>query len=156
MSRITSSSSSGTVSIQDTAGNPLTSTSGSLNVNVTSSSPGSAANLVANYNEVTGVASGIETVVTSYTNNNATTNYLVRIETGGTNIAEYRLYRNSTIIDKKYSEFTQLNTVFEYMTSEPTAPGLKLSTSDVLYLKVIHNRPNVGNFNAKILVLEVT
>jgi hypothetical protein len=155
MSRVTSSSSTGTVSIQDTAGNPLTSTSGALDVNIVAA-PANNINVIAVYNEVSAVASGIETTVATYINNNVTTNFLVRIETSGTNIAEYRLYRNASIIDKKYSEFTQLNTVFEYSTADTSAPGLKTATSDTFYLKVIHNRPNVGNFNAKLLVLEVT
>lgn len=155
MARVTSSSSTGTVSIQDTAGNPLTSSSGALNVNLVSA-PASNINLVADYNEVTGVASGIETTVATYTANTLADCYLERIMGSGTNVSEYRLYQNATIIDKKYSSFTDFNVVFEFSTGNTSAPGLKLGTSDVIYLKIIHTRPSVGNFNANILVTEVT
>lgn len=153
MSRVTSSSSSnGPLSIQDTAGNPLTSTSGALNVNVTSA-PTTNVNLVAVYNEVTNVASGIETVVATYTSNDLATCFLNRILTSGTNCAEYKLYKNTTVIDKRYSSFTNFNTFFEFIAGDN---GLKLISGDVVYLKVIHSRPYVGNFNSNIIVTEVT
>lgn len=63
MSRVTSSSSSGSVSIQDSGGNPLTSTAGALNVNVVSQ----VGVTVSVYGEVTEVAMGGSEVVVTYT-----------------------------------------------------------------------------------------
>lgn len=155
MARVTSSSSGGTVSIQDSAGNPLTSVGGALNVNITSA-PVTNVNVIESYNEVTNVASGIETTVTSYTNNGATTSYLQRIEGSGTNVSEYRLYKNATVINKKYSSYTEFNVAFEYTVGNSLALGLKVDPGETIYLKAIQNRPSTASFNGNILVLEVT
>lgn len=155
MARVTSSSSTGTVSIQDSSGNPLTSVGGALNVNVTSA-PVTDINVLENYNEVTNVVSGIETTITSYTNNGTTISYLQRIEGGGTNVSEYRLYKNTIIINKKYSSFTEFNVTFEYTVGNSLALGLSIAPGDTIYLKTIQNRPSTANFNGSILILEVT
>lgn len=155
MARVTSSSSGGTVSIQDSSGNPLTSSSGALNVNLVQA-PADNISLVTTFNEVTNVASGIETTVVTYTANDLAICFIERIMSSGTNVSEYRLYRNADIIDKKYSSYTEYNVVFEFSTGDTSAPGLKIGDTDVIYLKAIHTRPSVGSFNANILVLEVS
>lgn len=152
MSRVTSSSSTGTVSIQDTNGNPITSTDGALNVTV-SGSVGVSYTLIPTYNEITNVASGIESTIVTYTVPLTNSFFLTKILTSGTDVAEFRLYLNSTIIDKRYTSFTEYNTKFEFDVASQ-ATGLKLNAGDVLVVTAIQNRADTCNFNGNILIIE--
>jgi hypothetical protein len=114
------------------------------------------ANSVYTYNEVTNVNPGIETIIATYNVNAGANCYLQMISASGTNKAEFRIYKNTDIIDKKYTYYTEFNTEFDYFTGNNTAPGIKLESGDVIYIKAIQNRPTTCDFNAIIQVLEVS
>ena len=118
---------------------------GSINVDITT--PGTEKNI---YNEVTSVPQGVLTSVCSYTVPLGKSAKLLRSEFSGTNIAKYSILLNGSTIDQKYTNFgAPLNERAEF------TEGLPLTTGDALIVKVLHNRPYLGNFNARILVIEV-
>lgn len=99
------------------------------------------------YSEVTGVVSGITTLIASYTA--GTENLLQKVEFSGTNIAEYELVINGITQDKKRTYFgNSLNGTFDFNN------GLIVPVGQVINVYVIHNRPTVGDFNARIQILE--
>jgi len=126
------------IAIKDSDGDELEiNTDGSINVN-------SIVPTSNTYNEVTSVASGILTTIHSYT---ALSNaYLLTVDVAGTNVAYYEVQLNASVIDKKYTYFGgQLNASFDF-------GAQSLIASDVVTVKVLHNRPTVGDFNAKIQI----
>lgn len=161
MSRVTSSSSTGTVTVaggdvnvdlHDGSGNPITSTGGALNVNIS----GGAATIVNTYNEVTSVPPSVETTVVSYLVN--TTNvFLQSIAASGSNIGEIRVYVNATVIDKRYLYYTGFNVFFDYKTFLTSAPGSLIANGDTIYVKAVNNGQSMDtcSFNATIQVAEV-
>jgi hypothetical protein len=159
MSRVTSSSSisgpltiAGAIPIEDSAGNPLTSTGGALNVNI---SGGSNYTSISTYNEITNLAMGIETTIVSYTVPSGSSYYLQFIEASGQNLAEYHIYKNSSIIAKKYSSYTEFNVNFDYKTGISSTPGIFLTTGDVVYVKVLNVNNSTADFNARIQIMEI-
>jgi len=129
---------------------------GSIDVNATlNPSPGSIYNVISNFNEVTNIATGIETSVVSYSVPFGKTSYLQYIQVAGTNIAEYKIYKNGTLIDKSYTMFgMSLDTNFDYRNEDDNTPGLLLNSTDNVIIKVINPRPYTGNFNARIQILQ--
>ena len=124
---------------------------GSINVNVVSGS--SSSDYKSYFNEVTAVASATLTTIQSYTVPGGKTANLQKIDISGTNIGEYTMLVNGVIQNKVYTYFTTLNNVFDF-TGNGQA-GYPLTAGDVVQVKVIHNRPDVGNFNARIQVTEI-
>lgn len=117
---------------------------GSINV-VLSATGGAVLNTY--YSEVTGIVSGITTLIASYTA--STGNLLQKIEFSGTNIAEYELIINGITQDKKRTYFgNSLNGIFDFNN------GLSIPVGQTVEIYVIHNRPDVGDFNARIQILE--
>lgn len=112
MARISTSSSGGNVNIQDTNGNPITSTGGSLNVNVTSSE--SSGTAVVTYNEITGLAINSSSTVLTYTVPPGNTLSLNRIDCSCDSIGIFIVTMNSTTTDKKRIYYTDFNLSFEY------------------------------------------
>lgn len=99
------------------------------------------------YSEVTGIVSGITTLVASYTVSAG--DLLQKIEFSGTNIAEYELIINGSTQDKKRTYFgNSLNGIFDFNN------GLTVPTGQVIEIYVLHNRPETGDFNARIQILE--
>lgn len=105
------------------------------------------------YNEVTNVVPAVETTIATYTASG--TAYLQQVKVSGTNMAEYRIYKNGSVIDKVYSSLTEFNDSVNYFTGNDTAPGIKLMASDLIEIKGIQNRPSTCSFNAVIQILEV-
>lgn len=100
------------------------------------------------YNEVTSVASSILTTILSKTVINASR--IMMIEVSGTNIAEYTVEVNSSVTAKARTNFgSSLNYNFDFK------DGFSVSPGDVILARVIHNRPTVGDFNARINLKEV-
>lgn len=99
------------------------------------------------YDEVTGVVSGITTIINQVT---LVENVLLqKIEFSGTNIAEYELVIDGNTEDKKRTYFgSSLNGTFDFN------QGLALVIGQVITVQVIHTRPNVGIFNARMQFLE--
>lgn len=122
-------------------------TSSSASGNSTINFTGSQVNV---FNEITSVSAGIETVVAIFTNNTLAIGYLQKVSVAGNNMAEYRIYLNDDIIDKQYSSLTQFNLEFNYLPGNSGHQGLELERNDKIYVKVIHNRPDLGIFSARI------
>lgn len=97
------------------------------------------------YEAVNAVASGALTNILSYTASTAVR--LMQVDVAGTNIAEYTVVLNGVVIDKKYTMFgAPLTAVFGF------SSGIQLAIGDDIDIRVIHDRPALGNFNARILV----
>lgn len=97
------------------------------------------------YNEVTSVASNVLTTLLTYTASVNDTQ-LKRIDYSGENIATYEVQLNAVTIDKQRTYFgNSLNGNFVF-------DNLILNSGDTVQVKVVHDRPDVGDFNAKILV----
>jgi hypothetical protein len=116
-----------------------------LNVNVVATT--NLSTTTNTYAEVTSLAGASLTTVVSYT---APANCrLKRVETSGTNIATYSVVIDSSTVDKKRTYFgNSLNAIFDF------AEGLQVNSGQTVYVRVIHNRPNVGDFNARIQIEE--
>ena len=106
------------------------------------------------YAEVSSVAASVETTILTYTVPSGYVNYLHRIEVAGTNIAEYKIKINAVVKAKRYTYFgNSLNTEFDF-TAGPRR-GYKVNAGDIITVTVLHSRPTVGNFNARLQGLQV-
>jgi len=100
------------------------------------------------YNEVSSVASFTPTTILSTVAGGDS--LLKRVDVSGDNIATYELLINASIKDKRRSYFgNSLNCQFEF------AEGLFINSGDVILVRVTHERPSVGTFNARIQLLGV-
>jgi len=135
------------IAIHDSQGDELAiNPDGSINVNVSTSAPGTPRNV---YNEISAVPSGILTTITTYTVPLATSAMLDFVESSGTNIAEFSVEINSSVQAKKRTYYgSNLNTNFLFN-------KLTLSAGDVVISRVRHLRPNLGDFESRIVVVEV-
>ena len=127
---------------------------GSINVNVVSVPV--VGNIVKNiYNEANSVASGATTVLVQYTVPGGITDaILYRISVSGENIAKFTVFVKAIQIDTRRTFYgSSLSEYFEFTTG--TANGFTLSPGDILVVKVLHNRPYVGDFEGRIEVLEI-
>lgn len=96
-----------------------------------------------NYFEVTGVASGVTQTILSVTVIAAI--LLQKVDFSGTNIAEYEFFIDGNIEDKQRTYFgNSLNGRFDFNS------GIKLEAGQNFQVKVNHNRPSLGDFNARI------
>lgn len=99
------------------------------------------------YNEITSVASSILTTISIYTASQDSR--LKLIEVSGSNIADYKILYNASVIAKKRTYFGgSLNESFSF------EKGFILLNGDTITVKVIHTRPFVGDFNSNIIVLK--
>jgi len=133
------------VAIQDGDGDQLAiNPDGSINV-VLSTSSGQV--LSSSYAEVTGIVNGVTTLINSYLASSG--DLLQKIEFSGTNIAEYELVIDGLTQDKKRTYFgNSLNGKFDFDN------GLEILVGQLIEIYVVHNRPTVGDFNARIQILE--
>ncbi len=97
------------------------------------------------YNEVTSVPAETLTTIQIYI---ATSNSILnKVDTSGTNIATYTILINDVVIDRQRTFFGgTLNTTFNFIN------GMVLNTGDIVKIQVMHNRPDVGDFNSTIMV----
>lgn len=108
---------------------------------------GTAATQLSSYDEITGLASGIEQTIVSFTA--AADCKLVKIDVSGTNIATYDVRLNSSLIDRKRTYFgNSLNEAFNFRS------GLNVPSGQTVEVSVYHNRPSMGDFNARIQIEE--
>lgn len=109
--------------------------------------PGQGKTLITEYNEIDSVVQGITESLLSYTASAAV--YLQKIEVSGTNIAQYELTVDGQTVDKKRTYFAGgLNSVFQFDS------GLEISAGSEVIVYVVHDRPDNGDFNARIQLLE--
>ena len=139
------------IAVHDSQGNELNvNPDGSINVNLTQSNPG---DLKSFYNEVTSVANSSVTTIQTYTAPIGKKTYIQKVCLSGTNIAEYRIKINSTIQDKLRTYFGgPLNAEFKFV---ETGTGLPIDEGDVITIEVVHVRPDLGDFNSRLQVIEV-
>lgn len=105
-------------------------------------------NVINQYEEVTSVANSTLTTVLSKTF--SVLSNLKRVSCSGTNIAEYRVILDGDIISKKRTYLgNSLNVDFIF-----DEEGLELLPTSVLEIKVIHSRPDLGDFESNILYTE--
>lgn len=96
------------------------------------------------FNEITNVSSAIPTTIISYV---APADIkLLQIDVSGTNIAYFEVLINGILNAKKYTHFQLLNETFNFNN------GLSVLLGQTILVRVTHNRPDVGNFNANILI----
>ena len=123
---------------------------GSINVNLTQSNPGTLSTI---YDEITSVATSVLSTIQTFTAQVGVTTYLQKVEVSGSNIAEYTVEINSVVEDKKRTYFSgPLNAEFRFV---ETGTGLPLQVGDVVRVRVIHSRPDTGDFNSRIQIIEV-
>lgn len=113
-------------------------------INVVSGSDTSSS-LLYSYNEALSVPAAVETTVLTVPVSPATLKRFQKVDVSGTNVAEIRLKVNNSIISKKRLWHGKFNTSFNF---ESFNAGLRLLNGDILTITVIHNRPNVGDFEA--------
>lgn len=117
--------------------------------------PSASDNVVSEFNSITAVASGINTTLITYTVPVSTIAYLQRIELSGNNIATYEIYIDAVLSGKKRTYFGgSLNETFDF--DAGTNRGLKLIAGTVVQLKVLHNRPDLGDFEARLQAILTT
>lgn len=107
------------------------------------------------FNEVSSIASGIETVVATYTVPPLTQSWLQGIDFDGDNVAVFKLFLNGSLINKKHTHFGGLFGEVYYASSLDNVPGLPMVSGDVLEIKVIHERPFSGSFSGRMQIIEV-
>ena len=133
------------VGVVDSDGNELDiNPDGSINV-VISETGGS--NLEVYYSEVLGLVSGVTQLLGTYTavaNDN-----LQKIDFSGDNVAEYELFIDGVLKTKKRSFFTYLDGSIEF-----AGRGIALSAGQIVEVFVNHTRPDPGDFNVTIHILE--
>jgi hypothetical protein len=127
---------------------------GSINVNIVSTpSPGNT--VINQYSEANSVGSGITTLVLQYTVPLVDTNaVLQRISVAGENIAKWTVFWNATQIDTRRTFYGNLNEYFEFTTGG--SDGFVLQPGDTIKVYVLHMKPYVADFEARIQVLQIT
>lgn len=108
------------------------------------------------YSEVSSIAVGIETLVNTYTAPPGVISYLLTIEASGENRAQYNIYYDGVLLDKKYSNVTVLTAPFSYMTGSGTVPGMVIGTGKTVDIKVINAGTSTANYSGRFLILEAT
>lgn len=133
------------VAIKDANGDELQiNPDGSINVVVNN---GTGKVLENHYGEVTNIVNGVTTLIISYLA--SPNDSLQKVEFSGTNIAEYELVIDGLTQDKKRTYFgNSLNGNFDFN------DGLTILVGQLVEIYVIHNRSMVGDFNARIQILE--
>jgi hypothetical protein len=134
------------VRINDGTNDLKVNSDGSINVVVENSpdEPG----LTFKYNEVTSVASGVTTNLISYTAPSGGSR-ISRIDVSGENVALFTLMVNGSTIMVKRTWWMEFNQCFVF---DPNTEGLKLNAGDTVLVTVLHNRPDLANFEATILI----
>lgn len=126
---------------------------GSLNV-VISSAPASNTLTVSRYNEIVAIPAGSQSQIVTYTVPVSKQAVLQRCPVSGDNVARYDLQVNGVNQDTLRTMFGgDLTGMFDFTSGNDS--GLLLMAGDVVRIMVIHQRPDVGTFNARIQVLEI-
>lgn len=105
------------------------------------------------YGAVTGVGASTPTSVVTYTPPAGKTAFVKHISLSGDNVATYTLKFNGADIDKKHTHFGNLTDAFFFEADENQ--GLIVTELDILKVEVVHERPEIGAFNARIQSREV-
>lgn len=106
-------------------------------------------NNIYSFNNITAVPMGVETSIISYIVPNGKNANLIFSEMSGTNVATFNLYLGASLINKKRTFFGDLNNTMEFKNK-----GFYLTSGQVITLKVIHTRPDTGEFEANLQIKE--
>lgn len=106
------------------------------------------------FDEALAVTSGIETLIVSYPVPAGMSFFLSLIQGTGNNIATYRVKINGETVGVSRTWFgTPLDCLFNF--ANGNTRGLEVDASTTIEVYVLHNRPDAGDFSARILgVLE--
>jgi hypothetical protein len=144
----------GAVEIKGPSGDFMTvNPDGSINVNVVETPVAGQVEKIV-FNEVSSVPNSVQTQVAFYTVPVGKTAVLHRVNASGDNFAQFDVFLNSNRIDTLRTWYSNFNAQFDYTTG--TNSGIALNSGDILSVKVLHTRPFVGTFDARIQVLEIT
>lgn len=126
---------------------------GSFNVVVQNSGGGSSATNL--YAEANAVAAGVDTVIQSYVVPVGDTAVLERITVSGDYVASFWVTVDGQTVDKlrTYYGAPGFNAVFEF--SSNNGKGFGLTQTQTVEVHVIHQRPNVADFNCRIQLVEM-
>lgn len=145
----------GQVEVKGTNGNFIEpNPDGSLNVNIVPST--NPKDIVKNiFGTAAAVISGATTVISQYTVPLNVTSILERIVASGENIGTYIVLVNNVIQAILRTYYAGgFNVFFDFTTGQDN--GFLLQPGDNVTITVLHNRPSVANFDARIQVLEIT
>lgn len=143
----------GNVTITDDGGDELQINSdGSINVVIVPSVSGNS--IVRNkYGAVAGLAANTQTTVVSYTVPPGRASILQRAVASGENIAKYDVLINGIVQSTLRTYFAGgFNAEFEFTTGQNN--GIVLEAGDVVLLRVIHQRPQLADFDGRIQIYE--
>ena len=100
------------------------------------------------FNQITSVPSGTESIILTHI---VATQALIlgSIEVSGSNRATYNLYINDDLVAVKRTNNLMLETTFNFL-------SLKLATSNKIEVKAIHNRPDSGEFESRLIGVNKT
>jgi hypothetical protein len=143
----------GSTIITDGTDNLNVNPDGSINVIITGGSTTSINyTSIYNFNEINSVTSNSLTLLQTYTVPVGKKGYLQRVDFSGENIAKYIIKLNGSTLDIKRTYFgNQLNGEFNFIDSNDL--GMNLNAGDVIETYVIHTRPSLISFEARIQVL---
>ncbi|CAM6004825.1 unnamed protein product [Sphagnum balticum] len=143
----------GDVSIVEGGNTMKVNADGSINV-IVESQPSPNEKVVSTYNEITNIPSGSTTQIVSYTVPPSTQGVLQRCPVSGENVARYDLLINGVIVDTLRTMFgADLTQMFDFTSGNDS--GYVLNAGDVVSIQVLHNRPYVASFEARIQVLQI-
>jgi hypothetical protein len=95
------------------------------------------------FNQSLSIPSGIESVIISHTVS-AQNLVIDKIEVSGSNRATFNVYLDDVLIGVKRTNNLTLETSFDFA-------SLTLATSNKIEVKVIHTRPDAGDFESRII-----
>lgn len=105
------------------------------------------------YNTAFAVASGVPTTIVTYTVPVLKAGALERVAITGENIGYFEVLVNNIAIDSRHTMFgMSLNTEFNFTSSVNL--GYPLISGDIVTIKVLHARPYIANFSARIQAIE--
>lgn len=144
----------GDVKIRDNDGDTLeVNPDGSINVNIVTAQTGNKVKNV--YNEAHAVPAGVETTIVQYMVPLIITNAILqRISVSGENVGRFQIFINGVLVDTRRTYYgANFSEYFEF--SVNTTDGFTLAPGDVVAVKILHNKPQVGDFEGRIQVFEI-
>lgn len=118
-----------------------TTVTNTVNVNVVED--GEDGSVINVFNNVNSVASGALTNIIQYTVPVDKVFYLKLVEVSGTNIARYDVLFDASINARKRTYYTRYNEEFDFS-------RVQLTAGQVITIRVEHNSPMVGDFDARL------
>ena len=125
---------------------------GSINVIVETGS-GQITKNVSKFNAISSVASGVSTTIVTYIVPALKTAILERVDVSGTNYATFFIKVNAVEQARRRTWYGNFNEVVNF--TSPTSEGYALVASDVVTIVVLHTRPFLGDFEARIQVTQL-